>query len=276
MRNGVLNGAIRVRMLDSALDQWRELGLMARPKLLNTFTDGKNHHAGLIDVLGDKQVIKVFVHSIDRALQAQRQAAEYGLAPNILARFKNSVLMEFFGDGPPEVEQIAEALSVLHSRPPASEDGLDLRLLYEQYLHKSDEQLRLKHQTLLPLLEEFVDDSTPWCFCHNDLVIENCVSKHSKAYFIDWEYAAQHNPWFDLAAIILYRRLNRDQSRVFLRTYAGWDSKVDDRIFLTSQVALLWADLLWHVDKYGLEYQSTHQSRFTQLNDLAHELNSLS
>ena len=272
MRNGERSGAIKTRMLESALERWIELGLTKRPRLLEIFSEGKNHHAGLIDVSGEKQVIKVFRHSIEPAVDAQQQAAEFDLAPKIYARHQNSVLMEFLDGSVPEIKQMADSLSILHSKSLANRDGLDLRRYFDQYLQNSSEQLKSKHQSLLPLLEEFFNDTTPWCFCHNDLVAENCIAWKSSAYFIDWEYAAQHNPWFDLAAVMLYRGLDTEQAKEFLRRYAGWQRKVEDRIFLISQITLLWSDLLWHIDRYGYDYQVTHQKRFSQLDSLVAQL----
>lgn len=259
-------------MLESALDKWKELGLTTRPRLLATFTAGKNHQTGLLDILGVKTVIKVFRHSLERSLFAQQQAAQFSLAPKILGHYKNIVLMDFIEGGLPVLEQTAIALSSLHSNLTADTYALDLPKLLEQYLQRADETLKNQHQSLVPLLEEFFDDSTPWCFCHNDLVNENCVSNAEQACFLDWEYAAQHNPWFDLAAIVLYRGFNRKQAKAFLQAYADWQHKVDDRIFLTSQITVLWADLLWHVYTYGLDYRLKNSSRFDQLNGLVDKL----
>jgi thiamine kinase-like enzyme len=85
----------------------------------------------------------------------------------------------------------------------------------------------------------------------------NCFINGETAQFIDWEYADLHNPWFDLAAIIYYFALNDDQSRTLIAAYNNdWEIKVSEPIFYAAQIALLWCDMLWHLDKFGRDYWS--------------------
>jgi thiamine kinase-like enzyme len=98
----------------------------------------------------------------------------------------------------------------------------------------------------------FEHDNTAWCVCHNDLVAANCFVIEQQAQFIDWEYARRHNPWFDLAAIVVYLRLDDRQANWFLQHYRGdWSACKDEPIYHAAQCALLWGDILWHLARFG-------------------------
>ena len=271
-------------MLEQALSHWQQWGLSEEPRFIRYFTEGKNHTTGLIESADHRYVLKRFNHSIDGAIKAQRHAAEYGIAPNVYYHDAQLCLMDYIAHTPPSLEQLARALNVLHTQVKCNAPNLDLILFYDEYLVGAPETLKRQHQTLLPILNEFINDPTPWCFCHNDLVNENCLGAtqltttnieggaSNTAVFIDWEFAAQHNPWFDLAAIVLYQDLNDVQAAQFLHAYKGWKINAERRIFLTSQIALLWGDLLWHICNFGHSYQAENTHRFAKLDTLIAKL----
>lgn len=56
--------------------------------------------------------------------------------------------------------------------------------------------------------------------CHNDLIARNVVDDgHLK--LIDWEYACDNDPMFDLAVTIGFHDLDRSRRDILLNTYAG-------------------------------------------------------
>lgn len=259
-------------MLNTALEKWQSWGLIKQPQLTKTFTNGKSHHTGLVEIDHQKWVLKVFNHSFEQAINAQQFAAELGIAPELVFHDDHVALMEYIEGGPPSATKIAQALHKLHHKTNQAQSSLNLLEACDTYLHRAPEEILIQHQKLLPILNEFVLDKTPHCFCHNDLVVENCLSQQNTAIIIDWEYAAQHNPWFDLAAVVLYQHLSLAQAKDFLQHYNNWQHKTDERIYLVSQVALLWGDLLWHIANFGKEYAETHQRRFHQLESLVQQL----
>ncbi len=260
-------------MLELSLKAWQGWGIADKPRLIKTFALGKNHHTGLIQTGNKKYVLKVFKHSLNTALTAQECAAQFGIAPSIFYRDDTLCLMEYVsGDIQAPLLDLANTLRKLHLEVECDAQGLDLMPFYQRYLQHAPENLQQQHTALLPILDEFINDTTPWCFCHNDLVPENCLSTPNGALLIDWEFAAKHNPWFDLAAVVLYRDLNLAEATTFLSAYRGWQHKLKERIYLSSQIALLWGDLLWHVARYGPDYQTHHASRFEQLTHLYRQI----
>ena len=265
-------------MLKSTLNHWQDWGFDSKPYLMQTFTQGQSHHTGLIDVDGKYFVLKVFNHSFEQALVAERWANTQGLSPNIIYAADGVQILEYIEAEvytPSKLPKLANNLHKLHTAGAPNKKRFNLIQFANEYLINADDITNTWHQQLLPTLIEFINDPTPWVFCHNDLVKENCLfDQRGTVFFIDWEFAQKHNPWFDLAAIMLYFDLNKAQSRSFLEAYeTTWSNKVSERIFYSSQVSLLWTDLLWNMHKYGSDYRYKKSYRFMKLASLAQQLN---
>ncbi len=56
--------------------------------------------------------------------------------------------------------------------------------------------------------------------CHNDVVAGNIIGS-TPVKLIDWEYAGDNDPLFDLASIIGYHNFNRGRAQHLLSAYAG-------------------------------------------------------
>ena len=261
--------------LASSLGNWRRWGLSEKPVLVKTFTSGQNHDTGLIEAADQRYVLKVFRHSFKRAMAAERLANQLDVSPKLIYADSNIALFEYI-ESPAKLEitllELAQTLTKVHSSNAAKLEKFDLLKAHNNYLSTADGTTKDWHRTLLPALNEFLNDQTPWCFCHNDLVQENCLIA-DKLYLIDWEFAQQHNPWFDLAAVIIYFKLGDQDAGDFLNLYkAGWHQKMRTSIFYSSQVALLWTDLLWNMNKFGNDYRDRNWRRFEQLRQLASNL----
>ncbi len=259
-------------LTDESFEGWQSWGLTEKPSMIRPFTEGKNHQTFLIAYQGKKYVLKRFSRSCENAIVAQRCAAEHGIAPAVIYHNEKVAIMDYISGGLPNLNATAHALKVLHQKmtPKYAPTAMNLMASYDEYLFNGSKTLQQQHAALLPKLREFIEDLTPQVFCHGDLVNENCLSTDNGkiAQFVDWEYAARYNPWFDLAAVILYRELDTNQAKEFLRQYNNWQVKINDRIFITSQIAVLWCDLLWHINHYGADYEQQYSHRFEQLNQL--------
>ena len=263
-------------MLNSALEHWQDWGFSSKPILLNTFKQGQNHCTGLIEVVNKRFVLKVFQHSYKRTINAERWANTLDLSPKIVYAANNIQILDYIDDqgfSDDTLSTLANAIQSMHSASHTSNNKFDLLAFANDYLHEADAITQAWHQQLLPLLNEFLADPTLWAFCHNDLVVENCLfSPQGNAVIIDWEFAQPNNPWFDLAAVILYFKLNKTQAKDFLDNYqTGWSNKIGERIFISSQIAVLWLDLLWNLKRHGVSYRAKNQSRFLKLMALAEQ-----
>lgn len=269
-------------MLKQALQHWQDWGLDSQPSLIHIFTNGQNHHTGLIKVGEQRLVLKIFSSTFDPSLFAhtmeiERWAAKQNIAPNTVFANQHVQILEHIDDqGFTENKSptLAKALRKLHTSKRSEHLRFDLLTFTNEYLNHANEQMHQWHKQLLPILNEFINDPTPWVFCHNDLVRENCLfDSNGNAFIIDWEFAQHHNPWFDIAAVVLYFKLSKVQATVFLESYkTNWGQCISERIFISSQIAVLWTDLLWNLKKHGSDYQKTHLSRFKTLASLAQQL----
>lgn len=279
--------------LEDVLGEWRNWPLRTSPVVVKEFSAGLNHRTYLLKAQlsdGGQQlcVLKIFTANGLHEVAAQRLAAESGVAPNIIFVEQNEryVLMEALSvecladhsvaESLPSssIDALANALRALHQIDcqPQSQQDFNILAFCELYLRTAGEKAQRAHWQLKPLIEEFVSDATPPCFCHNDLVRENCFIGGDQAWFIDWEYADRHNPWFDLAAIVSYSSLSEQQSKAFITAYnPAFAERLDESILSVAQVALLWGDILWHLAKFGEAYWPMLEHKWQMVKCLAAE-----
>ncbi|MEM8501083.1 MAG: aminoglycoside phosphotransferase family protein [Pseudomonadota bacterium] len=273
--------------LESALREWQKWPIVSEPGVIKQFDAGLNHKTALLKTANRFLVLKSFAAVADKALAAQRWAAEIGISPSIIFESveANYCLMEYVGVrslaectiNDRDLQALALSLQAMHCTPAdsiAKQTGeFDIFYWCNQYLPAAGSRAMLIHQALRAILNAYAADSTARCFCHNDLVAENCFIKDGRALFIDWEFAQWHNPWFDLASIVYYLHLDAEQSSLFLRAYQpGWEEKMLNTVFFSSQIALLWGDMLWHLAKYSESFWSELAAKMSDLRYLARQL----
>ncbi|MBT8087297.1 MAG: phosphotransferase [Gammaproteobacteria bacterium] len=167
-----------------------------------------------------------------RAEEAEMQsaAARAGLANAVLYADSRVYLTEYasgrvwdgtFFDEEGNLEQLALALKELHALPPSGRrfDAAGAARIYAERIKAP--QASLAGQCI------GIVEATPRpdevCFCHNDLVAENIISTPAIR-FLDWEYAADNEPMFDLATIIEHHALDAAQAETLLEVYAAGNS----------------------------------------------------
>ena len=182
----------------------------------------------------------------------QNAAAAAGLAPRVLYSDECTYLTEYVDgtvwqpsclDKPGNLELLAAILKKLHALP-LSGRAFDAKVAanrYVQGLRNSDaDVVRLCNEVIASLRRP-----QNLCCCHNDLVAENVLAA-DRVLLIDWEYACDNDPFFDLATIVEHHELKESQVSVLLQAYFG-DSDISRwRQHLAWQqklyLALLW---LW-------------------------------
>lgn len=161
----------------------------------------------------------------------QNTAANAGIAPRVLHAGSGFYLSEWVDgtvgtrawlDDAANLEVIAATLKRLHALPLTGR-SFDAAIAAKRYLEYASD---LHAGTMSRCAEIIAASHLPQdlCCCHNDLVVENFVATPDLM-FLDWEYACDNDPFFDLATIIEHHQLHDDQVSCLLTSYAGRDSR---------------------------------------------------
>lgn len=182
----------------------------------------------------------------------QMAAASAGLAGAVLFASEQLYLTEFVVgdlwqpsllDEHGRIEQLAAALRRLHGLPRTGrpfDAGAAAKRYVANLAHRDSELvalcLRVIRDTPLP---------NYLCCCHNDLVAENILTTPSIK-FLDWEYACDNDPVFDLATIVEHHELSDEVALALLDAYfegAGgpWWSRLADQRRLYLALYYLWS-----------------------------------
>ena len=199
---------------------------------VETLPGGHTNHTWLLRAGKGKAVLKVDARPRSapyntRASEARVQslAADCGLASRVLFVSDTVYLSEYLeGDvwtldaflDNANIEKLAESLRKLHSLPLTGRifDALSAARDYASRIVEPDEaRVRACLQTIA------AEPPGPGlCVCHNDLVVDNIVSV-PETRFLDWEYACDNDPRFDLATLTTHHGLSEERAGVLLDAY---------------------------------------------------------
>jgi thiamine kinase-like enzyme len=100
--------------------------------------------------------------------------------------------------------------------------------------------------------------------CHNDVVAQNIISTPALK-LLDWEYACDNDPLFDLASLVGYHNLDERLALALLDSSAGGaDAALRDR--LAAQVRLYDAiQWLWLANRHRLSPNAQQAARLEVL-----------
>ena len=79
--------------------------------------------------------------------------------------------------------------------------------------------------------------------CHCDPMVENCVDNGEKMFIIDFEYAGNNDPMWDLGDISVEGDFSQEQDREFLLAYFNHEPSEFDMGRMVMYKAM--CDLLW-------------------------------
>ncbi len=202
-------------------------------------------------------------------------AADAGIAPEVLyADFDAGILVTEYLQGrvwqesdlesDENIESLAELLRRVHALPPC---GTRMNLTgmaeqYEEYLQRRQGFHAFASNCVTIISERPVHESV--ACCHNDIVASNVIDSGSLK-LVDWEYACDNDPLFDLASAIGFHNLDEDRQRIFLNAYAGGaDGELKER--LTEQIrvfdAIQW---LWLATRQLVSPQREQARRLEEL-----------
>ena len=167
----------------------------------------------------------------DRELAILQAASGAALAPEVVyADSDRGIVIRRFVEGRvwsgedlrerPAIESIAALLRRVH-RLPTSGRQFDAHAIAGRYLERleGEHELHATGQRCVRLIDES-HTSARFVTCHNDVVAENIISGKTLI-LIDWEYACDNDPRFDLASLIRYHDMDEAGAERLLDAYAG-------------------------------------------------------
>lgn len=161
----------------------------------------------------------------------QARAADLGLANGVIY-VSDTILMTEYVEGTiwssgcldvdENLDRLAEALKKLHSLPLTGRnfDAIGAARKYAANIRNADsEQVRdcLARIESMPLPHNL-------CCCHNDLVAANIIYM-PEVRFLDWEYACDNDPFFDIATVVAHHKLPPDRATYLLNAYFDGDGE---------------------------------------------------
>lgn len=183
--------------------------------------------------------------------QIQTTAARQGLANHVLL-VTDTVLMTEYVDGvvwsldsledSANIEKLAIALRKLHSLPLTGRtfDASGAAREYSCRIANRDEE------KIRDCLRKIETGPLPpnLCCCHNDLVVANILNT-PETRFLDWEYACDNDPFFDLATIVAHHALSEAQRDTLLDAYfdgngARWREQLARQSDVYGALLYLW------------------------------------
>ena len=184
--------------------------------------------------------------------QIQRRAAAQKLANEVIY-VSDTLLMTEFIDGviwsagcldkEENLETLAAAMRRLHSLPLTGRtfDALGAAQNYAAKIRDGD---KAKIRSCLAKIEAMPLPHN-LCCCHNDLVAANIIFT-PEVHFLDWEYACDNDPFFDIATIVAHHRLPPERANHLLDAYfdgdgARWRGQLARQTEFYDALHWLWA-----------------------------------
>jgi len=216
----------------------------------------------LVEAGGRKAVLKIDqvqrgapFNTRPKEAQIQSAAQKAGLAASVIY-VSDTVLMTEYIDGvmwsldcledEANLDSLAGAMRKLHSLP-LSGRTFDTKGAAREYARNIGDSHAGKVEECLRKI-----DAGPrphnLCCCHNDLVIANIINT-PKTKFLDWEYACDNDPFFDLATIVAHHNMTQQQSDYFLDAYfdgdgARWREQLARQTVVYDALIWLWSAAL--------------------------------
>lgn len=225
---------------------------------LTQLDGGLTNRSWLVEADGRKAVLKIDdqprvepYNSRAAEAQIQARAAGRGLAPGVLHHDERVLLTEYVEGVVWEpdclkrddnIELVASALRRLHALPLTgrSFDSLVAARRYVASIKNADAALATHCTQVIGSMRQ----PHNLCCCHNDLVAANILTV-PEMMFLDWEYACDNDPFFDLATIVEHHELDDDTASRLLDAYFDGDGERWRPKLLEQQTLYLALYWLW-------------------------------
>ena len=245
---------------------------------------GLSNRTYLVTYGGERSVLRLDIEDtnvvrFDRSyeLSIMQVAHDAGIGPEVMfADSDRGILLTRFLPGRTwntddmksgeQLGRLARLLRLVHSLPTCGKliNYPKEATAYERFLSQR-ESLNTFASRCVEIVRETPDRGVVAC-CHNDIIAGNVID-NGDLKLIDWEYALDNDPLFDIACAIAFHDLDERHSAILLDIYAE-GAGVDERERLAEQQrtcdALHW---LWFAARQAVSpngLQTRHMERLQQ------------
>lgn len=219
---------------------------------------GHNNQTWLVTAGSQRAVLKIdaqqrrLPYNTRLAEQAiQNRAAESGIASPVIFASAGIYLTEYVAgrvwgaadiDNRDNLAEVADVLRRLHALPLTGRAANPVEAA-DIYCRTIDLAAPAIAHRCLAIIERVPVPGELRC-CHNDLVAENMVATPGLR-LLDWEYACDNDPLFDLATIVAHHNLAPEHSACLLDCYfdgdgARWRGRLQEQVGLYNALTWLW------------------------------------
>lgn len=215
-------------------------------------------NAWLVEVDGTRGVLKIDAEVRraplnDRLEEAriQSRAADAGVANRVLHASRTVLLTEYVEgdvwrrrdfDSDAQLDRLAQALKRVHALPLTGRlfDAVAAADAYVAKIGDADSLVAERFHAAI----RAAPAGHNRCCCHNDLVAANILGADGVR-LLDWEYACDNDPLFDLATIVAHHRLATRQANRLLDSYFDgdgerWRKRLADQEIVYDALTWLW------------------------------------
>jgi thiamine kinase len=213
-------------------------GMHAKDFRIEVLSGGLTNRVFKLSNNGDAYVLRLDADhtaqlGLDRATEHSilERAYAKGLAPEMVHMDESGgILLLRYIDGrvwtaadlldSENIELLADLLRRVHALPLCGKK-FDAGAIADTYLKclENDADTRKLSQHCRDIIRS-VDAIASQSCCHNDVVAGNIISTPNLM-LLDWEYASDNDPLFDLASLIAFHELDDISSMTLLSAYAG-------------------------------------------------------
>jgi len=234
-------------------------------------------------------------NDVELEFAAQIQAANIGLAPNVIVKHKQGMICDWITGKhwlqaeqvrDSNIEKLAKLVATLHQQPVPSHhlDMVERLQHYYQILSAEFKTQQLAQQ--LTLVIDLIEQHLPvnrLGFCHHDMNPLNFIEdEQTKLYLLDWEFAAAGHCDFDIATLFQTFEWQSSQQTLFLRYYNQYYpaakvtlEQLDMMAVVVEMMTLLWCIVMYQQDKdvtYLRLWQQSEYAITDKINRLSKEL----
>ena len=212
----------------------------------------------LVEVDSRKAVLKIDAAPRDEPFNTrpaealvQGRAVEHGIANSVIFVSDTILLTEYvdatvWSEGclliDENLEKLGAAMRKLHAMPLTGRtfDSISAARGYAQQIDGNAAKVRecLAKIEAMPLPQNL-------CCCHNDMVAANIIYSPDVR-FLDWEYACDNDPFFDIATVVAHHELEEERASYLLNAYfvgegERWRGQLDRMTEFYDALFWLWA-----------------------------------